>query len=367
MKTFYLIILGALIQINAVAFNSGSSSNFMLANGPDLFVQDISQGVIKMKDGSFPVRFIIGNQGNTSCSNPQIKIVAYRNGSYITSQTVTINTIPGNYSHEAKIYLPANNQFIGDWSFIITVDPNNIISEINESNNTLNKNLRFELHDIKVTMDGSAAVFEGQTAKLNIKIENIGNVNSGKITVLLLGNNAQLELWNITNLSGGSSQIYSKSMNLTAGAYTYMVSLPSYSDDDNSNNYRTHIISVTKMPSLKSKSLSEGESTALDSDSIFSKIEILDLIPISSDNNDKTSEDLKIYPNPNNGIFQIYKSNRADDNTIDIFSENGAKLISQKLNSDIETIDLSAYPKGVYYLIYKNKEERIEKKITKSN
>lgn len=367
MKTFYLIILGALIQINAVAFNSGSSSNFMLANGPDLFVQDISQGVIKLKDG-FPLRFIIGNQGNTSARVSQIKIVSFLNGSQFTSQTINLNvTFPANSSREMKISLPSDKALLGDWTFIITIDPNNLISEIDEYNNTINKNLRVELHDIKVTMDGSAAVFEGQTAKLNIKIENIGNVNSGKITVLLLGNNAQLELWNITNLSGGSSQIYSKSMNLTAGAYTYMVSLPSYSDDDNSNNYRTHIISVTKMPSLKSKSLSEGESTALDSDSIFSKIEILDLIPISSDNNDKTSEDLKIYPNPNNGIFQIYKSNRADDNTIDIFSENGAKLISQKLNSDIETIDLSAYPKGVYYLIYKNKEERIEKKITKSN
>jgi CubicO group peptidase (beta-lactamase class C family) len=58
---------------------------------------------------------------------------------------------------------------------------------------------------------------------------------------------------------------------------------------------------------------------------------------------------LEIYPNPTNGILTIgiFNPQNAD---IEIFNINGSLVYSKPLKSNQEQIDLSAYPKGVYFV-----------------
>ncbi len=69
---------------------------------------------------------------------------------------------------------------------------------------------------------------------------------------------------------------------------------------------------------------------------------------------------INIYPNPSNGIFNINLENT--DNTIEIYNINGQLILSQKANDSNTTIDLSSQAKGVYFVkitseqnVYNNK------------
>ena len=80
-------------------------------------------------------------------------------------------------------------------------------------------------------------------------------------------------------------------------------------------------------------------------------------------NNDKLSDEFIIYPNPNNGIFQINYSNFTDPQNLKIYNSLG-QLVYQKLldNRDInsESLDLSHLYKGLY-IIQINTTENIVK------
>ncbi len=67
---------------------------------------------------------------------------------------------------------------------------------------------------------------------------------------------------------------------------------------------------------------------------------------------------ISVYPNPTNGIVSI--NSNAEILEIDVFSLNGEKLFSSKNKT---TIDLSCYPKGIYFLSLKFKNEIVYRKL----
>lgn len=81
----------------------------------------------------------------------------------------------------------------------------------------------------------------------------------------------------------------------------------------------------------------------------------------------KTSSELiaenqiKVYPNPSNGFFQIKGLNPNQLNNIEIYSVDGKLLDRKKSNSIIESFDISGQPKGKYLLSVNGKSFKIQK------
>lgn len=78
--------------------------------------------------------------------------------------------------------------------------------------------------------------------------------------------------------------------------------------------------------------------------------------------NDRTTElDLKIFPNPNSGVFMIETSGHLD---FIIINSIGAKVMEVNLSPGKQTIDLSRYGAGVYFGKYSEKNLNKVVKIT---
>ena len=70
---------------------------------------------------------------------------------------------------------------------------------------------------------------------------------------------------------------------------------------------------------------------------------ILDVLDIN-----ETSNNINIYPNPSNGLFNIKLENT--NSTINIYNINGQLIVTQETNNSNTTIDLSSQAKGVYFI-----------------
>ncbi len=76
---------------------------------------------------------------------------------------------------------------------------------------------------------------------------------------------------------------------------------------------------------------------------------------------DLNNYSVKIYPNPSTGIFTIQSLEKIS--TIEIVTLLGEKIYQSTLDNQQSTIDLSAQPKGIYFLQVKNKNRIINKKL----
>jgi hypothetical protein len=63
---------------------------------------------------------------------------------------------------------------------------------------------------------------------------------------------------------------------------------------------------------------------------------------------DPTSSDVKVYPNPSNGIFTVQIANNYN-NQIEVYNMLGEKVYSAKQTAKNTLIDLSGKSKGVYF------------------
>ena len=78
--------------------------------------------------------------------------------------------------------------------------------------------------------------------------------------------------------------------------------------------------------------------------------------------NHTLEKDIKIYPNPTNGIFSIESEYKIEN--IEIFNTVGIKLFSKNINNNSLKLDLSNFAKGQYFIIIKLDEyQKVEKII----
>lgn len=73
-------------------------------------------------------------------------------------------------------------------------------------------------------------------------------------------------------------------------------------------------------------------------------------------------EEIKIYPNPNNGAFKIIMQGFVKQEAYyELFNINGVLVLTNKLYDDITEVDVGTASAGIYLLRIKNGDEVISK------
>ncbi len=73
--------------------------------------------------------------------------------------------------------------------------------------------------------------------------------------------------------------------------------------------------------------------------------------------------ELKIFPNPNNGIFNLEISNVKEIFNIDIINNIGQTILKKEYNSSSINIDISEFPRGIYFVKIENNSNVLVNKI----
>jgi hypothetical protein len=83
------------------------------------------------------------------------------------------------------------------------------------------------------------------------------------------------------------------------------------------------------------------------------------------DNIQETESQLLIYPNPSNGkmTLELRNDNNKPDNNISIYNSVGALVWKKSSEEKLISIDLSTYPKGIYFVDVNNGGEIHSEKI----
>jgi hypothetical protein len=101
-----------------------------------------------------------------------------------------------------------------------------------------------------------------------------------------------------------------------------------------------------------------GDGTSIGKDH---PVQIAGLCSIAIGIEEKAEEaKMTVFPNPSNGIFTIEYSDLNKNVNVEVYNILGTKLLEQKGTS---TIDLSSYPKGVYFVKLTDSEKEITQRI----
>ncbi|WP_298224574.1 T9SS type A sorting domain-containing protein [Flavobacterium sp.] len=108
-----------------------------------------------------------------------------------------------------------------------------------------------------------------------------------------------------------------------------------------------------------------GPSTSFTSQHSTFGTKTLTFAAVLGTENFATLQDIAIYPNPSNGIFNISKNNMVTINKVRVFDIN-AKLLKE-INTEItdqnNTVDLTALNRGIYFMELSNDTDQIVKKV----
>jgi len=79
-------------------------------------------------------------------------------------------------------------------------------------------------------------------------------------------------------------------------------------------------------------------------------------VGVTSNNTLPDFKELSISPNPSNGLFTIDYDLNGIETTYNIVNAQGETLLQRKLTEKTQSIDLTVYPKGLYFLVLPNGE-----------
>lgn len=86
--------------------------------------------------------------------------------------------------------------------------------------------------------------------------------------------------------------------------------------------------------------------------SLRPRLEICYSFPNSSENGMRSNQGLLIFPNPGRGILNVVTGNhiKSTPRTVSVYNFSGAEILTFTTVRNFETLDISQYPAGVYFL-----------------
>ncbi len=133
--------------------------------------------------------------------------------------------------------------------------------------------------------------------------------------------------------------------NMSSGTADYTWDFGDNSPLDNSQNPPAHSYSL---PGTYTVGLTAGQANCF---AYVSKmVTVLDANPLVIEETKHTTATALVYPNPNDGHFSItLPVNFAEGTLLEIYNTSGKLLYKEALNGEHSNIDLSAYPKAIYF------------------
>ncbi len=76
-------------------------------------------------------------------------------------------------------------------------------------------------------------------------------------------------------------------------------------------------------------------------------------------NENQASTKIRIYPNPNFGVFNLVVSAKKEGELIYIYDKNGNKVYERKIQNQMSLVDLTHLEKGIYFIKYSNDIKKV--------
>ncbi len=172
--------------------NNVASNSINVGNKPDLFVDTVfiepSDRVLNRTSLNISAR--IGNIGGSDVSNVEVSFSynSSENPSYEHITTEQID-IPGNNSFVSTGGFEWDYPGLGNYTLNVTVDPNGVIDEMNESNNEKYRDIDvYSYPDLRVedrdfTILSGSSIVRGNKLDMELTVHNVGDVSADDINV----------------------------------------------------------------------------------------------------------------------------------------------------------------------------------------
>jgi len=241
-----------------------------------------------------------------------------------------------------KYYIFRETSVSGIYNLIGTQNYSDFSTFIDTSSNSLQQPYRYEL----AIHDNCGLTSQQSTYHQTVHL----TVNAG------MGGSWNL-LWN--NYEGFAFTTYNIYRGTNPGNMTFLNSVSSnvnsFSDMTPPAGLVYYLVEVVKPtacnPSFKTK---------IDFPSTISNIASSDGLGITEM---ITSDDIQIYPNPGNGLFTLTINGTVKNAEIEISNSLGQVIYHSILNSNKESLDISGFSKGVYFMKLSSNEYALFKKI----
>lgn len=149
--------------------------------------------------------------------------------------------------------------------------------------------------------------------------------------------------------------------NISSGTSSYSWDFGDNSPLDNNQNPQAHSYSL---PGTYTVSLTAGQTNCFD---YFSKtVTVVEANPLAIEETKNSKAAALVYPNPNDGHFSIaLPSDIAEGTLLEIYNSSGKLLYKEVLNGERSEIDLSNYPKAIYFykLVFPSTKETQNRKL----
>ncbi|MCG2824966.1 MAG: DUF2341 domain-containing protein, partial [Thermoplasmatales archaeon] len=175
------------------------------------------------EDGNITINALIHNIGNNTAQNIGVRFLI---NSLQIGNDQTIDSIPGNSSENTNtVWTPMNT---GTHTITITIDPNNLIPETNETNNNANKNIDVPAYysvELNLLSSPTQSINSGESATYAIAVHNLGNTND----TVNLGISGKTAGWD-ADLNTNSVFLTSKTYQYNSTTVALTVTAPSDAD-----------------------------------------------------------------------------------------------------------------------------------------
>ena len=239
--------------------------------GPDIEPTSVSGPTSGVRGGTAQVSVQIANIGMEDATNVDYNIylssdssISGSNDVFIGSDVANSVAAGGSWSGNVNLGIPSN---LGDgcWYWGIIVDPNDSITEMDETNNAMPSSGQFCVEQADIVIDSISAsenAVSGQSATVYMNISNSGGSDAGSFNVYLLlsldaqggTDDTQVDSFQVNPLTSGSTIQVTRTVTIPGqhiGQFHWVVIVDTASEvaeDDETNNAAASIAFTISAP-----------------------------------------------------------------------------------------------------------------------
>lgn len=118
-------------------------------------------------------------------------------------------------------------------------------------------------------------------------------------------------------------------------------------------------LAIAIQPSVETTYTLTGAINGICQQSITVTQSVISCVGIEENSSVPVSE-LKVYPNPGNGLFNIYVSALSENSSVQVINGLGQLILTQRLRENTAVLNLTSLPKGIYFIKFREGENTVK-------